>query len=475
MGRNLGFIERFDKFILEKKFFKKNDRILIGFSGGADSTALLQALWMVKSKYRLFLIAAHINYNLRDEDSKKDEEFVKNFCFERNISLVIKDVKLNSKSGIENSARKIRFKYFKKLEKLYNVNKIVLGHNRKDQVETMLFRLFRGAGYTGIQGIAPQIGKVVHPLLPFSREQIEHFLNERNIIWREDLSNQENKFSRNKIRNELIPWIQKNINSDVIDKLYNATTIFSQTDDILEMLAKRRLRGALKKKNENSFTLDIPTLKKIKSVLRFYIYRELFSRLNNDAKDFYHTNFEEIEDILNSNGSKKLNLPNKIYVFKEYDEMIFTNKNLADNSNVNNSKIIDYLRNRLTFEDYRISMKKLKILPPKHKLREKQTAYFDLDKITFPLQIRHRKAGDFFTPLGMQHNKKLKQFFIDEKVPKFERNNVLIFCDEDKIIWICGHRIDNRVATSENTKNILMLKVEKKTQKKLRSAQRVGS
>ncbi|HHE37315.1 MAG TPA: hypothetical protein ENL20_01940, partial [Candidatus Cloacimonetes bacterium] len=161
---------------------------------------------------------------------------------------------------------------------------------------------------------------------------------------------------------------------------------------------------------------------------------------------------------------------------KEYYELIFYRTTRKKEIDIKNKKEITSLRNRMTFEDYRIIMKKLKKLPNKRYLFEdKNTVYLDFDQSSFPLYIRHRLPGDKFFPLGMDHPKKIKDFFIDEKIPKFDRDKILIFCDEEKILWIAGLRIDNRVALSEKTKNILMIKIEKMSVQKARHAERIDT
>ncbi|MDP8203875.1 MAG: tRNA lysidine(34) synthetase TilS [Candidatus Tenebribacter mawsonii] len=468
-----GFIEKFEQYSKKHKLFKSGEKILLGFSGGADSTALLLALWHLKSKYGYSLLAAHVNYNLRGNDSQLDEEFVRKFCFDRNISLVVKNIKINSSSNVENHAREVRFKYFNNLRRLYKSQKIVLGHNREDQAETLLFRMFRGSGYTGIKGISPITEDVVHPLLSFSRSDIISYLESENIQWREDLSNKDNTYSRNKIRNQMIPWIQEHLNPNVVTKLYETAEIFSETDAILEALATRRFLKAQIRHSKDECRLSTKIILKTKSVLRYYVYKEAYTRVNGNSKDFYHNNFIEIENLITSDGSKQIYLPNNVYVFKEYDELIFTNIDLSKSVNVLNEKEVTSLRNRFTFEDYRIIMKKLKKMPNKRNLFEdKNVAYLDFDKTSFPITIRHRKPGDRFHPLGMQHNKKLKDFLIDEKVSKFDRDKVLIFCDNEKIIWLAGHRIDDRVITSKQTQNILQISIEKMATKKMRAAER---
>ncbi len=469
------FIGRFEQYSIKHKLFKSGEKILVGFSGGADSTVLLLALWHLKSMYGYSILAAHVNYGLRGNDSQLDEQFVRKFCFDRNISLVVKNIAIDSTSNVENHAREVRFDYFNKLRKLYKIKKIALGHNREDQAETLLFRLFRGSGYTGIKGISPVTDDIVHPLLSFSREDIVSYLKSENIEWREDLSNKNNTYSRNKIRNQMIPWIKEHLNPNVVTKLYEAAEIFSETDDILESLATRRFLKAQIKQNKDECRLSSKIILKTKSVLRYYVYKEAYSRINGNSKDFYHNNFIEIENLLTSDGSKQIFLPNNVFVFKEYDELIFTNVDISKSENIENEKEISSLRSRFTFENYRIIMKKLKKMPNKRNLFEdKNVAYLDLDKTGFPIIIRHRKPGDRFYPLGMQHSKKLKDFLIDEKVPKFDRDKVLIFCDQEKIIWLAGLRIDNRVVTTDQTQNILQIRIEKMATNNMRAAERVN-
>lgn len=466
--------EKIEKFCLNKKLIKPRDKILIGFSGGADSTALLTAFQYLRPKYKLSILAVHINYNLRGEDSLADEEFVKKFCFDRNIALVVKNVRLEGDSDVENKAREIRFDYFRKISKAYQMNKIAVGHNKQDQAETMIFRLFRGSGYTGLRGILPIDGKLIHPLLIFTREEIVEYLQQQKNSWVEDKSNQENAYTRNKIRNQLLPWLAENINSNFINKLSVTSEIFAETDEILLELSLRRYKKVLHKSTDDFEEMSISRLLAVKRTLRFYIYRQAFKILCGSDKNFYHQHFEEIEGILKSEGAKMVMLPNNSIVLKEYDYLKFCHSDYLEQVDVTNSKKITSLRHRFTFENYRISMKHLKILPHKRYLYEdKNTVYLDLDKTSFPITIRHRQAGDRFVPFGMKHSKKIKDFFIDEKVSKFERDKVLIICDEEKILWVAGMRLHNDVAISTDTRNILRIKLEKISQKNLRHAERI--
>lgn len=471
---NNKFLDKFESFIQQHKLIRKGDKVLVGFSGGADSTALALALWHLRSKLNFSLLAAHVNYQLRSEDSQQDEEFVKAFCFDRNISLVIKRCSIESDSNLEDTAREIRFTYFNQLLKSYKLNKMALGHNISDQAETIIFRLFRGSGYTGLKGITPSDGFLIHPLLGFSREEITDYLRAEGCSWREDKTNDEIKFNRNKIRHELLPWVSENLNANVVEKLYQTGEIFYQTDQILREQAQRRIRHARLRTSKEDFRFSLPILKKTMPVLRFYIYKELYSLLAGTEKDFYHSHFEEIEAILDADGSRKINLPRRVVVFKEYDELIFSSKIAKKKVDVNNTREITSLRTRVAFEDFRIIFAKMKKMPPKrYPFEDNFTTYLDLDKIKFPIIIRHRQPGDRFYPLGMENPKKLKDFFIDEKISKYERDKILLFSDSEKILWVAGYRVDNRVAISSKTNNILKVRLEKIAQKKARPAERL--
>ncbi len=468
------FLQRFEDFAVEKKLFQNRQHILIGVSGGPDSTALLQALYYLRPKYRLHLLAAHVNYNTRGEDSKADESFVKRLCFDRNIGVVSMQAHLDpGTSSFENEAREIRMDYFEKLQTQYRIHRIALGHNKEDQAETVLFRMFRGAAVSGLKGILPVSGDIIHPLLPFSRGEIEQFLVEEGIQWRTDSSNLENHYTRNRIRNELFPWIEKNINQNIVDKLYDSSCIFAETEEILREIVLRRLNKHNISKMENSIMIPISLLEKQRPVLRFYMYREIYNYLKGDEKDFYTVHFERIERIFDSRGSKQIDLPCDIVLYKEYDHLIFCRRDAIEDPEPEEEREIPSIRNRFTFGNHRFFMKKVKQFSPKKRSPiDYDVCYLDMDKIEFPLTLRYRKPGDRFHPFGMNHSKKLKDFFIDEKVSRFERDKIVLLADPEKILWVCGYRSDNRSAVTEETKNILMVRVERVKSSRPRTASR---
>ena len=187
-------------------------------------------------------------------------------------------------------------------------------------------------------------------MLPFSADEIKQYLKNEKIDWREDKSNKNSTFSRNKIRNELIPWISENMNPKVTEKLYQTALIFNETDEILKERARRKLHTALIKHSKDEYKLSLKEIKNTRSIIRFYLYKEIYKQLSDSENDFYQNNFLEIEKIINAKGSKKIKLPKKISVLKEYYELIFYRTTRKKEIDIKNKKEITSLRNRKTIE-----------------------------------------------------------------------------------------------------------------------------
>lgn len=468
------FLLRFESFSEENHIILNGMKIIIGVSGGADSMALLQCLNLLRQKYQLSLLVAHVNYHLRGADSDRDAKHVKDFCFKHNLSIVMKDAQLSTTVDLENQARKIRRDYFQGLIQTYNMDVIALGHQQKDQAETFLMNMIRGAGLTGLHAILPKSGNTIHPLLPFSRKEICDFLNAEGISWCEDSSNQDTHYKRNKVRLELLPWIENNMNPAIIEHLSDLASVFASTDTFIRDTVRIKLKQLIVAQNQDTICIELAPLVLLNPTLRFYLCRELYYHFSGTEQNFFRPYWEDIEALYHSKGCKYTVLPNHIFVIREYGELIFTIKdpNILPEEQ---ERELSNLRNRFVFGNYRIDLKRLKGLPSKrYPFEDKSTVYLDADHITFPLCIRYRRNGDTFQPLGLKGNKKLKDFFIDEKIAKTERDKIPVFVDQEKILWISGMRIDQRVAVQQNTRNILMIHIEKMSEVKQRSAERIS-
>jgi tRNA(Ile)-lysidine synthase len=467
---------KFSDYLTENKLVGNGNTILVGFSGGADSTSLLHLFWSVKKKLNITLMAAHVNYNLRGDDSKADMLFCRDFCSEYGIALVVKEVFLDSqKPGIENQARKIRMDYFKELQRLYKIDRISLGHNMEDVAETMLLHLFRGAGIKGLRGIIPKNGDLVRPLICFKREELIKYLEERKITnWRIDTSNADNAYTRNKIRNVIVPYVLEELNPNLTEMLYENSTIFHEADLVIEEYAKKLRKKAIIKQSSREIRLSIPALKKGKRIFLFTLIRSCIKSIVGDDSGFYHRHFNEIESIMVSEGSKIVNLAGGLLVKKEYDELIISSEESSPEQLEGDvESLLEIGKKFQIIANTRFFCQKFNVGEIKQdQFQDSSIALMDLDKITLPLKAGFKSPGDRFIPLGMSGSKKLKDFFIDEKISKFERDRVLIVRDQDKIVWVAGMRLDNRVRISQETKNVLMLKIEDVSPRLRRSAQR---
>jgi tRNA(Ile)-lysidine synthase len=466
------FMTRFELFCTREKLLRPHDKILVAFSGGADSTALLTALISLRTKWNLEILAAHVNYQLRGEESNADEQFVRDFCFSRNISLVVKNAPLVGTTRIEERARAARFDYFHKLQMMYRIDSIALGHHRDDQAETVLLRLFRGAGGTGLRGILPRNGSLIHPLLSFSRKEIRDFLHERSLDWREDASNLESRQSRNLLRLELLPWVKAKFNPNITDTLADTASLIAELDDILREQSRQRLGRIMIEENELGIVLPLKELRNLRPTLRFYLLREAIRRLTGSEADFYSNHFGELENLLTRPGSKQMNLPGGLIAEKDYDQFRLLHSRPEEEPTEPAERVLTDIRSSFQFGNARFSMKKVKQLP-ENPFEDRHTAYLDFDRVVFPIVFRRRQPGDRFQPFGMTGEKKLKAFFIDEKIPRAERDRIVLLCDQERILWVCGHRVDQRVAVTPETRQILCLRAEPVATGRARSAERI--
>lgn len=462
----VGFVKDFENFCLENKILQRGEKILLGVSAGSDSIAMLLCFCAIRIKYALNILAVHVNYHLRGGESDEDAVHIKTLCEKKNVLLQIVDKKSQNES--EDSLRRIRHRVFRRIAFENKIKTIALAHNKNDQVETVLMNFLRGAFFKGLGGIRPKTKRgrkliLTHPMLTFYKKQINEFLDDQNTTWREDISNYNPKYSRNYLRNELIPQIRENLNQNIDQQLVRTSKLFEENDKFWEKSASIKSKRYLIKglSTEGISYFPVHKLLNEPTILRFYFFKRIFTQMTQTGKDFYYGNFMEIENILHSNGSKRVQLPHEIVVVKEYNHLIFeANKDFVQDNKPTEPFVIPRPLRFFTYDNARISMIKKRLLPADFE-DDKNTAYFDFKAIEFPIIVRHYYPGDTFEPIGMSYrSKKIKKFFIDEKIPRFERNKVLIFSDAKKVIWIAGYRLAEGVVASSKSKSILKIKVE---------------
>ncbi|MDD5624472.1 MAG: tRNA lysidine(34) synthetase TilS [Candidatus Cloacimonetes bacterium] len=461
-------LAKLKSYIREKHLFSAEAKLLLGVSGGSDSVALLYLFSLLRSEIDITILAVHINHQLRGEESEADAVLVRDLCQKLGVPLIVRKINLTDRS--ENQARNKRFEAFLQVLDAYRFDYIVTGHHNNDQTETMLLNLFRGAGLSGLAGLRPRSGKVLHPLLCFSKKELQDLLVEAQIPWREDSSNQELSYRRNWIRHQLLPLLEQEINPQISTSLGSQAEIFADAEDMILRRMKSLLKKVVLKEDNRKVILSLPVLKHYSKLEQYYILREVIAEISGSRRDFFAHNFENIRSLFETDGSKKVSLNNGLEACKQYNELII--RHSEEPLLVPEPIVVEEDRSRVVWGDYRFSFKLLKVLPDRYS-NDPLKVYLDADKIKYPFVIRSRQPGDRFMPFGMQQMVKLKDFLINCKVPKFERDYIPIFDDGEKIFWVTGKRLDQRVAIDENSTRFLHITAEKILDKQLRPANRV--
>lgn len=459
---------RFKEFIKNNNLLADCSRLLLAVSGGPDSLAMLDLFCKLQNEFEIEIAAAHLDHMLRKE-SKSEADFVESFSKKRGIKLFRKQVNLpkiikRNNFSAEAAARKIRFDFFKQIIKKNNYDLLALAHHRDDQAETVLLNLFRGSGLQGLSGIqaAAELKgiKVIHPMLKFSKKEILEYCEENNLNPRFDSTNQQNIYSRNIIRNEIFPIVEKKINDNAREVIARSSSLLTAENEFLEKLAAAEYQKALKDKSEKKIVIDFDKFQNIDLVLQRRIYRQVYSSLNDNLNDLYLDHIFEIEKLIqNKKTGRGVDIASGIRVELSYSNLVFLKKEKLSEGLINKIKVqpgkeIKIDKNRsITAEiveskDFFIS-------------NDQNQAAFDYHKLKFPLFIRNRKAGDNLIPLGMSGHKKVKDILIDEKVPKYRRDQLLLAVDvEDNIIWLAPYKISDEYKITNQTDKVLILKLK---------------
>lgn len=452
--------------IKKYNMLSEGDKVIVALSGGPDSVCLLNILHGLKDEYRLTLYAAHVNHCLRGEEADKDEEYVEYICRELDIECFSKKIDINKlarERGLssESAGREARYEFFNELYNKLGAQKIALAHNANDQAETVLMRIIRGTGMEGITGIKPIRSNIfIRPLINIKRENIEKYCEDNKLRPRIDETNLENIYSRNKVRLELLPYIAKNFNEDILTALNRLADTVSKDNAYLEFLAKEKYKGYCEKK-ESKVIIDKDAFKEHESMLT----RILRMALNEVKGNLYNIEKVHIYDVImlqEGSTGKKINLPAHITAFNNYGN-IELEWNKPSSKNEEPLEYTLYIDKINYIEKLNISVL-MKIILPDERINFKcseYVKYFDADKINGEIKLRNRKQGDRITPFGMLCSKKLKDLFIDLKVPQIDRNKVPLICFGEEIGWIVGYRISENFKVDKNTKNILEIKVDK--------------
>jgi tRNA(Ile)-lysidine synthase len=440
--------EKLEAFVSENNLFCKNDRILIALSGGVDSVVL--AHLMLKANYDIAL--AHCNFHLREEESNRDEAFVRSWAKENGVRLFVKEFDTfaymkENKLSLEMAARDLRYQWFDSLLKEYGFSYLATAHHLDDSIETFFINLLRGTGIAGLHGIQAKNDKIIRPLLFATREEILSYAKKNSISFVEDSTNSETKFTRNKIRHNLFPVLRE-LNPNFEFALKKDIEHLRDTEFVFRREIEK-VKQEIIEKEKDVFKIKIERLQEL-TPLNIYLY-EILSEYG-----FNETHINDILLCLTENSGKQFF--SKTHRLLKDRQYIFIDK-IKDESK-NDFFLINQEQGSLIYP-LRMQMEVMRDLKFVNISKSKNIAMLDFDLLKFPLVLRKWRQGDCFVPFGMKKEKKLSDYFTANKYSLIDKENQWILCSEEKIIWIVGERIDDRFRISNTTKNILKIEVEK--------------
>ncbi len=450
-----GIDERILSFIAKNKLINKNDKILIGFSGGADSRFVLYFLQKYVKMFSLQIAVMHINHNLRGDEAKRDLLFCKNTAEKLGVPFYSAEIDVKSyakqnRLSIEEAARILRYNKLEDMRSGLQFDKICTAHNMNDNSETILLNLFKGAGTKGISGIPPKRDRIIRPILTVTRNEIEAYLNKLNLDFITDSSNNDINYLRNKIRIDILPEIRKTINPKVDMALLKFAELMRGNNQALEHIVTQIKNNIFVRKKD---TLEL-LLDENDNISDFLLNTTIKTEiLDFFGQDFDFNDMEKISRLIKSQKGTKIEFKNRLKAVKESRKIIFTNSESSPEDLFIQFKIGD----KVEFSD------KLLIVEPTDSVdRESGCEIISSDNLTNFFILRSWKKGDKFTPLGMKTRKKISDFLTDIKISNSERKNVLVLENNGEIIWIVGYRISEKVRINNTTENKLKLCVKKK-------------
>lgn len=452
-------IEQIRKNLTNQIGIREGQNIVLGLSGGPDSVFLFHVLRVLQDEMGFHLICAHINHMYRGDDADHDEAFVVSICQHYNIECLVlrknaSEYAKELKMTVEEAGRVIRYGFFRKVLKEKGDGFIATAHNLNDQVETVLHRIIRGTGIDGLVGMTMKSNDIIRPVLEIRRKEIEHYLHQHSYDYCEDKTNEQLIYGRNRLRLDLIPYIENEYNSKFSDSLIRLSRSASQDHDLLYKLtldAYNELGNSVK----GQIHINLSGFNALNDGLRSRLIRMAIEKLKGNTINIQYSNIEsgvalcELEET-----GKCLDLPGNIVLEIAYDKIIIKNKAEVKDFEYNITVGIPVFISEINLELNCYETKN-----PNFAKKDNKIA-IDYDKIVGNLKVRTRRYGDAFTPLGMNGTKKLKDFFIDEKIPREQREEIPIVTDDKEIIWVAPYRMSEHYKIDDTTKRIIVIEIK---------------
>ena len=451
-------IKKVERFMEQWHMVPENKKILVGFSGGADSLCLMEILRELIPLYGLSLYAVHVHHGLRGENADRDAAFVEAYCQSYGIPCRIFRVSAakearEKKISVEEAGRNLRYRIFAEMKEEWGAGAIAVAHHQNDQAETVLFQMARGSGLTGAGGIRPMNDGIIRPLLCVSKKEILSYLEQKKMTWQEDESNADTTYTRNCIRHEILPLLEEKINSGAVDHIAELALLLQQTEEYLRTVEDTVWNKIVQKRRDGIFLsetlLEEPELFHQRLILRA-VEEQIGGR-----KDVTGEHIRSVKGLFFASCGKQICLPDGITAWKEKEGICIGRQSDTEGSD----EILELTApGCFSFENNRIELC-IKLQNTAKIPENTYTKWFDYDKIKNRLMLRRRRPEDIITIDDAGHHKKLNRFLIDRKIPQHIRDSLWILADGSSVVWLIGERIGAEYKVTEETQRILEITI----------------
>ena len=454
-------------YIEKYKMLKRGDKVVAGVSGGADSVCLLFMLLELKKEYDLKLSVVHIHHGIRGEAAEADADYTEKICREHQVEyrLFREDVLGYAKKEhltVEEAGRNVRRQRLEQVCKEKKADRIALAHHQNDNAETLLWNLCRGSGLYGLGGIKPVEGVYIRPLLCVRRKEIESYLEKGEISYCIDETNKEDHYTRNRIRNHVIPYLESEINEQTVAHMTETMEKMSKLGDYVAAEVERYLKSCVEREQGDGWFLREKEYQEAPEALKPYMLHELLCRVAKHRKDIESVHVNLLGELLERQTGREIHLPYQMRAVRTYEGILLVKRKsdcrervVSQGSSERSSDETAVEQVEKLFDTRTFEREQGAVLFPK----SLYTKWFDYDIIKNAVKIRHREPGDYITIDRYGKTQKLKQYFINEKIPADVRDRVWLVADGHHIMWIVGYRQNQRYQITENTRTILEIKL----------------
>ena len=442
--------------IRANKLIEEGDNIIVGASGGPDSQFLIYALMELRKEMDFTIILAHLNH-LHRKEANFDESLVEETAEKFALSFRKKAASMDAyakKYGIssEDAGRRLRYEFFREIQKEYPKSKIAIAHNLDDQAETVLMRIIRGTGVEGLRAMDYRNGDIIRPILDIKKAMILDYLNSEQIPYAIDKTNFTTDYTRNKLRLDIIPKIEK-INPNFKESLVKLSEIATDEISISDSYIKNIYEDIIIQRKIDFVSFDKEAFESQDKAIQSRLIRCAIGEIKKEIRDISKENIDNFLSLVDLANGKSI-IKDDLVFLKSYK---FYKMSLRkEDSQKKTGELTINIGEELSFGGKRIKISSVSDFQKKH---GKNIEYFDMDKLTFPLSVRFRKNGDKFKPIGLGHRKKIKDFFIDMKVDKEKREKIPLILSENDIIWVTSFRSSEDYKLDPSTKNIIKIEV----------------